>query len=155
MNALFELASLTDMEAAQCLNRILSGIKSKRKDIPVTSPNELSNILSAVAAKTGRALTPKIDEKLSNREKAVRVVLIEFLDEPDLKKLLERALASNRRVLVEPITTALVMAGIILVLKTRTHFKFKRDKNGKWEAEGSIDAKPSSEGLLKKFFGLF
>jgi hypothetical protein len=153
MEILAELASLTDTEATQCLNRVLSGLKAKDIDMTV-NPDDLNGILNAVAVKAGRPLTPKIDQKLPNREKAVRVVLLGFLGDPKLSKLVKGALTSSREVLLDPITTALVMAGIVVVLKTQIKIAIS-NKRGKWQVDGRFVTNPSSEGLIKKFFNLF
>jgi len=153
MDVLVELAALTDAEAAQCLNRILSGAKARDANT-ITSPQEVGSILGAVAAQAGQPFTAKIDADLPEHAKAVRIVLLEFRD-PQLRGLLEGALASQREMLFEPITTALAMAGIVLILKTRVGISFKRDKSGKWEVEGNIESKAASEVLIKKFLGVF
>lgn len=156
MDILFELAALTDTEANQCLSRVLAGIREADPDIPITSPDELGGILKGAAASMGSEwLRPKIDANLGDNAKAVRLVLLEFLQDPQLKARLEAALAADRHVLVEPITTALVMAGIVVILKTNFKMTFKRDKNKKLEFQVSIEKKPSADEILKKFFSLF
>jgi hypothetical protein len=157
MDTLFELASLTDTEANHCLNRVLSGIKEAHPEIPLTSPEDLGSILQGAAiAMSAEYFKPKIDAKLIDGAKAVRMVLLEFLGDPELKARVEAALASDRHLLVvDPITQALIMAGIVVVLKTNFKMTFKRDKNKKSEFQVSIETKPSSEGIIKRFFSFF
>ena len=156
MDALFEVASLTDVEAKQCLSRVLSGIRETHPEVPITSPDDLGSILkSAADAINAGRFTPKTDENLSDSAKGVRLVLLEFLQNPELKARVEGALATDRRVLVDPITAALVMAGIVVVLQTNFKMAFKRDKLKKSEFQVSLEKKPSSEGIIKKIFSLF
>jgi hypothetical protein len=156
MDLKFELASLSDTEATQCLNRVLSGVKESRLDIPITSSDDLATILRSVAAAVGvKQVMPKVDANLQESARAVRIILLELLGDPELEARLEAALAADRRVLVDPITSALVMAGIVLVLSTRFNIKYKRGKVGRSEFEVSVTKKPSSEILIKKFLELF
>ena len=137
-------------------NRILSAFKETNPELPITSSEELGNILKAAAPLiTGDQLAPMADSGLRDAAKAVRFVLLEFHSDPELKPRLQAALSVDRAVLVEPITTALVMAGIVVVLQTRFKLKFKRDKNGKSEVEVSFEKPPSSEGIIKKILALF
>lgn len=153
---LLELASLTDIEAKQCLNRVLSSVKETRPDVPVTSPADLGNILKAAAALlSGQPLSPKADSSLRDPAKAIRILLLEFRENVELTARLEAALAADRSVLVDPITTALVMAGIVVILQTRFKMDFKRDKGNKSEFQVTVEKLPSSEGIIKKFFALF
>jgi hypothetical protein len=64
MDALIELASLTDREAEDCLNRILSSFKETNPEIPITSSNDLGGILRGAAATIGvLGFAPKNDAK--------------------------------------------------------------------------------------------
>jgi hypothetical protein len=151
-----QLASLTDHEARQCLDRIVSAMNATNPDLQLTSPNELGDILKDIAVSHGNLpFTPRRDAELSDTPKAVRLVLLEFLEDPNLRARLEAALRSDRPTLIDPITGALVMAGIIVVLTTRFNLKYKRGKEGKPEIEASVGRDASSEGIIKKFFGLF
>ena len=156
MDILLELSVLTDREANQCLSRVLAGIAAIDPEIPITSPDELGGILKEAAASIGtEGLRPKIDADLGDNAKAARLILLEFLQDPQLHARLEAALAADRRVLVEPITTALVMAGIVVILKTKFKMTFKRDSNKKSEFHVSIKKEPASDKTLRKFFSLF
>jgi hypothetical protein len=156
MDALIELASLTDREAEDCLNRILSSFNETNPEIPITSPNDLGGILRGAATTIGAvAFAPKSDANLADRAKATRLILLEFCEEQKLRDRFEAALSADRRVLVDPITVSLVMAGIVVVLSTRYEMKYKRGKDGRSEFEVSLDKKPASEALIKKFFSLF
>ena len=151
-----QLASLTDYEARSCLDRIISGMNVSNPELQLTSPNDLGDILKNIAVSHGNLpFTPRRDAELSDTPKAVRLVLIEFLEDPNLRARLEAALRLDRPTLIDPITGALVMAGIIVVLTTRFNLKYKRGKEGKPEIEVSVSRDASSEGIIKKFFGLF
>jgi len=155
MDSLLDLAFLTDIEAKQCLNRVLSSIKETCPEVPITSPDGLARILKAAATQMNhQRLSPKTDSNLQNPAKAVRLVLLAFREEPELNVRLEAALSADRQLLVEPITTALVMAGIVLVLQTRFKMTIKKDQKNKSEFEITFEKKPSSEGIIKKIFAL-
>ncbi|RDJ92924.1 hypothetical protein B4Q13_25465 [Lacticaseibacillus rhamnosus] len=53
MDTLIKLASLTDLEARQCLNRVISGIWVTDPDMPLGSPPDLGGILRGVAEAVG------------------------------------------------------------------------------------------------------
>jgi hypothetical protein len=156
MDTLFELASFTDSEAQQCLNRILSGFQATNPDLPITSSSELASILKTAAPQiTGDVFTPANDSNIRNRARAVRLLLLEFLSDEQLNVRLQAALTFTRPELIEPITTALVMAGIVIVLQTKFKLKYRRDKDKKSEIDVSFEKEPSSESLVKKILALF
>jgi hypothetical protein len=156
MDALIELASLTDREAEDCLNRILSSFKETNPEIPITSPDDLGGILHGAATTIGALeFVPKTDANLPLRANATRLILLEFYEEQKLRDRFEAALFANRRVLVDPITASIVMAGIVILLSTRCEMKYKRGKDGKSGFEVSLVTKSTSEALIKKFFSFF
>lgn len=156
MDVTRELALLSDREAEECLNRILSSVQATNPEIPVTSPDKLGNILRAAATAADVApVEAKTDADLRDAAKAMRLVLMEFCDDRTLKPQLEAALAANRRVLVDPITAALVMAGIVIVLRTRFKFNYIRTNDGKEILEIGLIKHESGEETIKKFFDLF
>jgi hypothetical protein len=73
---------------------------------------------------------------------------------PKLHSFVEGALANNRQVLVEPITTALVMAGIIFALNIEFTIKVSR-KDRKTEYDVHIGKVGTDKSIIIKLFSLF
>ncbi|HTA38742.1 MAG TPA: hypothetical protein VK760_06680 [Candidatus Acidoferrales bacterium] len=156
METLAKLALLTDAESSRCLSRVLAGIRETHAEIPVTSPDDLAGILRGLAASTGSKVhVPNQDSGLREGAKAIRIVLSQFLEDAELSRRVDAAIKTDRDTLFEPITTALVLAGIVVVLRTRFKMTYKRAKDGKAEFEVGIERKPDSDATIKRFFGLF
>ncbi len=51
-------------------------------------------------------------------------------------------------------TTALVLAGIVIALQTRVSLKVATE-NGHMKAEFALEKKPTANEIIKKFFALF
>ncbi len=74
--------------------------------------------------------------------------------ETDLATRVEAAFKEDRKVLVEPVTTALVLAGIVILLQTRGELKVKQ-KDGHVDVELHVEKKSTADSIVKKFFSLF
>lgn len=143
------LALLTDAEAEQCLNRVVNGVVVQRPELQelLRSPEEM-------AAVTGRALPSVEDAALPDRPKALRAVLAQMAEDYTLRPRLEGALQAARPTRLEPVTTALVLAGIVFVLSVDINVQYE-DEEGKRKLKVSVQKKPTADSILEKFFPFF
>jgi hypothetical protein len=145
---------LTDDEARNVLSRLVEGFAARNPDFPIADDKALANIITTIGQTEGEAVLPRRDSELTDQRKAERKLLVLLSQIPEQREFVEGAIALSRKVLLEPITTALVMAGIILVLQTQFDVRIKQ-KNGKSEYEVHVGKKPTDKSLLTKFFSLF
>ncbi len=150
-----ELALLTDAEAEMCLNGLLKGLTVTEPEYAalIARPQEMENVVAQVAEQVGTSV-PAAPFPPAERSKAVRAILVQVAQDPELGKRLEAWLQTARPKLIEPVTTALVLAGIILVLSTHVKVEYE-DKDGKKHVKVTVEKKPTSNKILDKFFGIF
>jgi hypothetical protein len=108
-----KIALLTDAEVHKVLNRVIEGYAARNPNFPVSDVGALSNILTQVSAKEGETVSPREDARMSDLAAAERTILLELSKDPSQLQFVEGAIKADRAVLVEPITTALVIAGIL------------------------------------------
>jgi hypothetical protein len=149
-----KLALLTDTQAHNVLNRVIEGFVARNPNIPVGDVKALTVILTTIGEAAGESVVPRIDSELTDKAVAERSLLVEMSRNPKQRGFVEGAIASNRQVLVEPITIALVMAGIVFVLETEYDVKVSR-KHGKTEYDVHVGKKPADRSVITKFFSLF
>ncbi len=150
------LALLTDAEAEWCLNGILKGLTATQPVYAelLASPQEMTMVVEAVASDIGKPL-PNIGEVSSQeRPKAIRVILTEIAEDPELSPRLEAWLKNARPKLLEPVTTTLVLAGVVFLLSTHIDIEYE-DQDGKRKLKIKVEKPTSSEKLLEKFFDFF
>jgi hypothetical protein len=72
----------------------------------------------------------------------------------DLAPVVEGALHNLREKLIEPVTSAIVLAGIVLILSTEVKAKFVQgDGQRRWEID--VEKKAVTAEILSKFFEVF
>jgi hypothetical protein len=152
-----KLALLTDSEAELCLNGLLKGltIREPTYSSVLLVPNEMLTIIREFAS-AAEVEAPReiIETTPENRSQAVRMLLAEIADDNDLAPRLENWIDGARPKLLEPVTVALVLAGIVLVLSTHINIEYDR-KDGKSDLKVKIEKKPTDKSILGKFFNLF
>jgi hypothetical protein len=119
---------LTDRDANLVLNRIIGGLVPAEPELAL--PSDLKTVIVDLAEQTQLSIKPDLDETVKDRPAAVRLLLAEFADNAETQSRLVAALNNDREVLVEPVTTALIMAGIVVLLQTHIDLKIKK-VNGK------------------------
>jgi len=141
------LASLTDGDAERTLNIVLKGVTIRQPELAGALGD--AEGLSAIFA----------DDRLSKlsgeqNARAIRAVLVQMLDSADLAPRVVAAMKSGRNSLIEPITTALVLAGIVLLLQTEGSVEVASE-GGKTSFKVKVEKKATSDTILGKFFSLF
>jgi hypothetical protein len=147
-----QLALLSDRQAKLVLNRIISGLVPANPEL--ARPSEVKAVMTEVAARYHVEIKPNVDNAIKDQSEVIRLLLIEFVDSDELRDRLVAALQMDREVLFDPVTAALIMAGIVVLLQTNAHLAIKI-RDGKTSVDFSLDKKPTTEGLIKKFFGFF
>jgi hypothetical protein len=146
------LALLPDRDAKLVLNRIIGGLVPAEPLLE--RPGDLKSVISEVAEQTQVSIKPDIDDAVENQSAAIRLLLTELADGTETQNRLTAALDMDREVLVEPVTTALIMAGIVVLLQTHIKIRVKK-VNGKTSVEFDLEKKPTADAIIKKFFGFF
>jgi len=134
----------------------MKGYAAARPEFEALAPQpaQLREALKSVADAVGRSAPAVGEPSPAERPRAVRLILVEMASEPELRPRIEAWVGGSRATLLEPVTSALVLAGIVLVLSTSVDFKYEI-KDGKKHLRIEIKRKPTTENLLGKFFGLF
>jgi hypothetical protein len=150
------LTQLTDAEAELCLNGVLKGLVEMQPiyaDL-LASPQEMATIIRTVASGNEQAHSMVGEPTPQDRPKAIRVILTEIAEDPTLSPRLEAWLNTARPKLLDPVTSALVLAGIILLLSTHVNIEYE-DQNGKKKFKVKVEKKPTDNKILEKFFNFF
>jgi len=79
----------------------------------------------------------------------MRAILQEAANDPALAPRIEAWLTGSRKLLFEPITTTLILAGIVVVLSTSVKIEYE-NKDGKKHLKVSVDKKATPASLIKK-----
>lgn len=151
-----KIAGLTDEEVEQCLNGLLNGLMVRNPEYErlLTSPQDMTEVVQVAAEGVGVAPEQIIEAGSQNQHESMRLILIELAGTEEFGPKIEAWIDNERNTLLEPVTTALVLGGIIFALSSSIHFEYE-NVNGKKKLKVSFSKKPTSESLLKKFFGLF
>jgi len=151
-----KLALLTDAEAEQCLNGVLKGLMVAQPEYAdlLSAPDQMAQVVQAAAADAGQAALQIGEVTSPERPKAIRAILAELAEDPALNPRLEAWLNTARPTLLDPVTSALVLAGIIMVLSTHIRVEYE-DKGGKKHLRVKVEKKPTADKIMTKFFGFF
>ena len=149
-----ELALLNDEEAKRCLEGVLATFAPKNPKLRKFYATEKA-VANSIAQAAQLAMlgdkVPHLSEKaVKNQATAIRAILVEMASDKHRKKDLDNCLTKKRNTLFDPITAALVLAGIVFVLELDIEVEIK---NGK--VSGRVKKAPTNKTLLEKFFSLF
>ncbi len=148
-----KLALLTDNEAEQCLNNLVNGltIRSPEYLSLLQSPEKMAEVITSdPAGDLNTAI--QIDEPApQKRPAAIRLILSEIAGNEELSPRLEAVIDNRRNTLLEPVTTALVLAGIVLVLSTSVEVEYENE-DGKRNLKVKVVKPTIKQNLLEKFF---
>lgn len=150
------LALLSDHEVETCLNGVLKGFVSTRPlyEELLASTSEMEKAIKEAAALL-KLETGEVREVLpEERPKRIREILVTIAEAPDLQDRLEAWLRSARPTRLEPITGALVLAGVIFLLSTHVAFEYETVNNTR-RLKIKVVKKPIAPEILKKFFSFF
>jgi len=150
------LALLTDAEAELCLNGILKGLAAMNQKYAelLASPEDMAIVIQTAASHIGQQVTNIGEVTPQERPKAIRIILAEVAEDPVLSPRLEAWLNTVRPKLLEPVTSALILAGITFLLSTHIDIEYE-NQNGKKKLKVKVEKKPTAEKILRKFFSFF
>jgi hypothetical protein len=150
-----EIALLTDPEVKDCLNGVLKGLAVSQENLEAlyASPQDMLDLLRQMGSEV--SLADPGWEKLATRDdaKLLRTVFVEIAEQPALAPRVSAWLKSTRPKLLEPVTTALVLAGIVALLQTDVEVA-AGVKRGKKHFTLKLHKKPTTAKLLRLFVGL-
>jgi hypothetical protein len=151
-----KLALLTDEEAERCIEGLLEGLRIENDEYAklLGSPADIEQLVQAAAGEAGTTTATISQSTPQQQSKAIRVLLTELAEHEKFGPELEAWIDGARMTMFEPVTTALVLTGIVLVLSTDVKIEYKKE-NGKRKFAFALKKSPTSEKILEKFFGLF
>ena len=144
-----EIAKLSDTEAERCLNVLVKQIADADPDLQdiLSSPTLTAEAVQSVGAQTGAGSLSEAAVK--DRSGAIRAILQEAADDPALAPRLEAWLSGPRALLLEPITTTLILAGVVVALSTHVKIEYE-NKGGKKHFKIKVEKKASSKSIIQK-----
>jgi len=157
-----EINQLTESDAERCLQVILRGfaVRNGYEEL-LASPEQLQEVLrrynELVMAHKQKEIPsqPPALEEPEKRTQAVREMLHLIADDEELHRNIDSWFASGRPTLVEPITAAIVLAGIVFVLSTDLKIKVRRNPDGKKAWDVDLKKEPTKDSIIAKFFSMF
>jgi hypothetical protein len=157
MDVLRELALLTDAEAEKALQGLLNGLQERDPAYAriLNSDEVADTYFTQLVKATDQASQAAVQQQLAAARqappaKAVRGLLVQATDNPELRQRLEDWLSAGRPSLFEPVTLALVAAGIVLVLSTSVEVDFKQDETGKRSLHVNVKRDATPNDTIKK-----
>ncbi len=156
MDLKHEIALMTDADAQNCLNGILKGWIATEEVYAevVASKQEMTTVILTTAQELGQPLPAEIDRMPMDQTRAIRVILVAIADDLALSPRLEAWLRTQRPKLIEPVTTALVLAGITFLLSVHVKVDYE-SQDGSRKLKIQVEKKPTSETIIGKFFRIF
>jgi hypothetical protein len=148
MDVTRELALRTDAEIQQVLNRMIKGAGELDPSLAalMASPDEMKKFVSEQSGTSSSSF------ELGQDPHAARAVLVLVAEDASLSPALEASLKHDRETR-DPITAALVLAGIVLVLSTSFEVDYS-SSNGKRNFSFKIKKTATPTSIIKKFFGI-
>lgn len=148
------LEVVTDQEAFDTLNRIVNGYTIDHPDSFIDNKEDTLRALEMAGVELGVPIEPQLDSQLSNVLKSAREVLVLLAGTVEGAKRVNGALDRLEDARIEPVTLALVMAGIVLVLETEVDVKISR-QDGKTDFDISVSKKATDKSIINKIFSVF
>lgn len=158
MDAKSNLAKLSDDEAQDCLNALCKGLilddDAGRYASLFQQPSEMRNLVNNLAIESD--LTPPIGDLDHQSPAAVRAVLCLLAEDLRLaQQIVAWCAVAQRPTRLEPVTSALALAGIIVLLQTKIVIDVKKSPGGKISWSLHVEKTAVATEILSKFFALF
>jgi hypothetical protein len=147
---------LDDRQVQACLQGILKGFVARNPiySSVIVSSDQMLPLLRIVCDQFA-GLSGSLDIVAGAKDpNQMKLILNELALDTTTGPWVRAWLDSNRATLLEPVTTAIALASIIMLLST--HIKLDvTSTNEKVKVSIHVEKKPSAEAIIKKFFGLF
>lgn len=153
-DTLKRLEAITDEQAFDTLSRVVEGYAIEFPDTMIVKEEDTKRVLTLVGEQVDVSVDPKLDSQLSNASKSARNILERLAETESGAERVGGALDRLEDARIEPVTMALIMAGIVLVLETEVDLKVSR-KDGKTDFDISISKKPTDKSIISKIFSVF
>jgi hypothetical protein len=149
MNLKDQIRDLDDKAAPKCLAIVKKGLEEDPEYGPaIVSPDEAGRVLAQMGAKADElSKLPDADPELA------REILLMMADDDQLRPRVESAVGEQRSTLFEPVTTALIMTGIVIALSTHITISYE-DRDGKKYVSVVVEKKTSDKGIIKKILSV-
>ncbi len=150
-----DVKALSDDDALACLNGVLKGLAAQSPELEglFAQPAEMDRAIREIPQAAGQPslLGLKVDPQ--QRAEAARQVLAVMAD-GDLAPRVRAYLDGARPKMLEPVSTALIVAGVVALLSTQFEGEVKQeDGQTSWHFKFKKD--PTSESILKQILGIF
>ena len=153
MNLQKQIEQLSDHEVDKCLQGVLKGFLGR-------NPEFARIVISSTASEDAlRSVTEQVGKSIHNFDPAEnplvkRQVLVALAGDPATAPWVEAWIAGDRPTLLEPVTTAIIMASIVMALSANFAVDLEK-KDGKTALKVHVDKKPTAKAILEKFFKIF
>jgi hypothetical protein len=149
-----QLALLTDAEAKRCLDWIVRVYGAQNSDLRKLLGTEqalAACVIQAAQLANLGSKVPRVEEtSVKNQSAAIREILVQIAATEQRRADLIAWFKEHRNTLFDPITAALVLAGIVFVLQLDIKVEVNDGK-----VSGHVQKAPTDSKLLEKFFSLF
>lgn len=152
-----ELAKLTDPQAERCLNSVVAGYSAQKGHVfkkLVAQKEEMAEAVRSTAAQVNVPLARVGEVPAEQKPEAIRVVLVEMAAIPELSQEIASWIESDRKTLLEPVTSALVLAGIVLILSLEVDITYK-EVDGKRTIDVHVKKPSVPPKILEKIASFF
>lgn len=158
MDVIQEIALRTDAEIEACLQGVFNGLAAQKEAYKrlATSPDDMKAVITAALGAAALPALPEGDAEDAKeaRARALRALLVEMAESPELRPRVEAQIARKRDMRFDPITSAILLAGIVMVLSTHIEIEYKNE-GGKKNLLVKVVKKPTDGSVLARFFDLF
>jgi hypothetical protein len=146
------VATFSDEQSEACLKTVIQGLVERDEVVRALVAHQQATDILRDAQGAGQA-TDIIAEPAPSPERvqAIRFIVREMAVDPMTAGLVDGYQRSHRPVLLEPVTTALVLTGIVLVLSAEVRIEHTKS-GGRAKTRVVIVKKATAPGILKRFF---
>lgn len=163
-----KIGQLSQDELERCLNILIKSAIERKPALKEAITNskheseEIAELLADITDQSGKSALGLGENNLENIKEndnskyteALRTILTTLVEEDEeMSKRVEAALKQQQQ-LIEPVTTALVLAGIVVALSTAVDISYENE-DGKKKFKIKITKPSVNESILGKFFGIF
>ena len=149
MNLTKQIRGLDNEAATKCLALVRKSLEDDPEyGTVIASPDQAKEVLDKLGAKANDlSAVADTDPELA------RKILLMMVDDDELRPRVEAALEKQRYTLFEPVTTALILSGIVILLSTHIKVKYE-NRDGKKHVSVAVEKKPTDKTIIKKIISV-
>jgi hypothetical protein len=143
------IATLSNLDAELCLKGIVKQMADANPELGeiLSSPTLAAKVVESVGTQTGAGMLK--ESAVTDRDGAIRAILLQMANDPVFAPRLDAWLSGSRPLLLEPITTTLILAGVVIALSTHVKIDYE-NKDRKKNLKIKVEKKPSSKSIIQK-----